>query len=255
MSKLAGVQLYSLREELALDFAATIGELAEIGFPVAEGYAKMPLAHDSVAQLLKAHDIRMLSCHLPLPTEENRQEIMQAIEVYDLRYVVVPSLPREDFVTLDGVQRVCERLNQANALFQNNDVVFGYHNHDFEFKQFDGRTAYDIMIEELDPTIILELDTYWAQLAGHDPSELVRRLGNRSPLLHIKDGEANRDRRDQPMVALGTGKVDIPSIVTASGDYAECLIVELDSCATDMMEALRISYQFLQDQDLASGIQ
>ena len=50
MSKLVGVQLYSLRQELAQDFVAVIQELAAIGFPVVEGWADMPLAHDRIAE-------------------------------------------------------------------------------------------------------------------------------------------------------------------------------------------------------------
>ncbi len=251
MSKLVGVQLYSLRQELAEDFAATIRELAETGFPWVEGYADMPLPPETIAQLLKDHGLRMQSCHLPLPTDENRQKVMQAVELYDLRYSIVPWLPPENFKTLDGIQRVCERLNQANGLFQNHDVVFGYHNHDFEFKEIDGRNPFEIMIAELDPSITLEVDTYWVQVAGHDPSDLVQRLGNRAPLLHIKDGQADSARRDEPMVALGEGNVDIKRIVAAGGDNTECLIVELDSCATDMMTAIKSSYQYLTETILS----
>ena len=253
MSKLVGVQLYSLRKELAQDFVAIIQELAAIGFPIVEGWEDMPLAHDRIAELLNAHDLKMLSCHLPLPLGEKKGDVMQAIEAYDLKYAIVPWLPPENFTTVDGVQRICERLNQANELFKNNDVAFGYHNHDFEFVDVNGRTAFEIMIEELDPTIILEIDTYWVQLAGHNPSDLVQRLGNRSPLIHIKDGEANKEMRDKPMVALGNGNVDIESIIAAGGENTLALIVELDSCATDMMTAIRGSYQYLSDRGLVAG--
>ena len=122
MSKPVGVQLYSLREEFAQDFAATIRELAEIGYSVVEGWAGMPLAPDAIAQLLKAHDLKMLSCHLPLPFGEDEQKVMQAIELYELQYAVVPWLPPENFTTLDSVQRVCQQLNQANQYLQNQDL-------------------------------------------------------------------------------------------------------------------------------------
>ncbi len=245
MSKSLAVQLYSLRQELTQDFAANIQELAEIGFEFVEGWSDMPQAPDAIAHLLADHGLSMRSCHLPLPFGEDEHKVMQAIEAYGLQYLVVPWLPPENFVTLDGIQRVCEQINKANALFQNQDVVLGYHNHEFEFTKIDGRTAYDIMIEELDPTIILQVDTYWVQFAGYDPIDLIRRLGNRSPLLHIKDGPADSTRRDEPMLALGQGEVDIEGIIAASGERAHYLIIELDRCATDMMTAIRNSYQYL----------
>jgi sugar phosphate isomerase/epimerase len=149
---------------------------------------------------------------------------------------------------VDSVLRVCKQLNEANRLVQEQGVIFGYHNHDFEFTPVGGRTAFEIMIAELDPSIILEVDTYWVQFAGHDPGELVRRLGPRSPLLHIKDGSADRSKREEPMVALGEGAVDIEAIIRAAGQNGQYLIVELDRCATDMMTAIDRSYQFLSDE-------
>lgn len=247
MSKLISVQLYSLRQELAQDFEGIIRELAETGFAVVEGWASMPLAHDAIAQLLKAYDLKMPSCHLPLPVGEKKRDVLDAIEAYDLQYSIVPWLAPENFTSADRVKRVCDQLNEANKLFKNSDVIFGYHNHDFEFTNIGGRTAFDIMIEELDPSIILELDTYWAQLAGHNPSDLVQRLGDRSPLLHIKDGEADKKRREEPMVALGSGKIDIEGIIAAGGNHTKYLVIELDNCATDMMTAIKSSFRYLVD--------
>ena len=253
MSKVVGVQLYSLRQQLAEDFAGSIRRLAEIGYPTVEGYIGMPLGHSAIAEMLRAHDMVMPSCHLPLPFEGDEGTVMGAIEAYDLRYVIVPYQPPEDFTTSDEVKRVCERLNRANRMLRPHGVVFGYHNHEFEFAEIDGRSAYDIMLEELDPSIILELDTYWAQAAGQDPAELVQKLGKRAPLLHLKDGEADIARRDAPQVALGEGKVDIDGIVAAGGDHTEYLVVELDSCATDMVEAIGKSFNYLGERGWAGG--
>lgn len=250
MTKQISIQLYSLRHELAQDFEAVVQELAATGFSVVEGWANMPLSHGAIAGVLKAHGVNMPSCHLPLPEGEQKRGVLQAIEAYNLQYSIVPSLPPENFTTLDGVKRVCERLNKANEWFVGSDVAFGYHNHDFEFHDIDGRTAFEIMIDELEPSIILEVDTYWAQLAGHDPIDLVKRLGDRSPLLHIKDGEAEKDRRDDPNVALGEGKVDLAGVIAAGADNTKMLVIELDSCATDMMTAVKSSHKYLIDHGL-----
>jgi len=47
------------------------------------------------------------------------------------------------------------------------------------------------------------------------------------------------------MVAVGEGKMDVAGIVQA-GTSAEWLVVELDRCATDMLEAVRKSYTNLE---------
>jgi sugar phosphate isomerase/epimerase len=129
-------------------------------------------------------------------------------------------------------------------------LELGYHNHWFEYELLDNRIATDVMLEHLDPDVFLEVDVYWVQTAGQSPVDVVRRLGPRAPLLHIKDGPC---QIDVPMTALGEGVVDIPSVVAAGAGSVEWLIVELDRCATDMMEAVRKSYQYLSGKGLAHG--
>ena len=55
------------------------------------------------------------------------------------------------------------------------------------------------------------------------------------------------------MVALGDGVVDIPSVVAAGEGRSEWLIVELDACATDMMEAVERSCSYLVANGLGRG--
>jgi hypothetical protein len=55
------------------------------------------------------------------------------------------------------------------------------------------------------------------------------------------------------MTALGAGVVDIPGVVAAGEGSTEWLVVELDRCATDMLEAVRKSYQYLIANGLARG--
>ena len=52
------------------------------------------------------------------------------------------------------------------------------------------------------------------------------------PLAHIKDGPLVKD---QPHVAVGSGKMDFEPIFAAvDPDVFEWAVVELDNCATDM---------------------
>ena len=113
-----------------------------------------------------------------------------------------------------------------------------------------GRSAYEIMLEGLDPQIFMEVDVYWAKTAGVDPAPLVRKLGKRVPLLHLKDGPADKE---SPMVAVGDGTVDIPAVVHASEGNTVWLIAELDRCATDIVEAAQKSARYLLEKGLGHG--
>ena len=141
------------------------------------------------------------------------------------------------------------RPGQAAPVAAQHGLGLAYHNHWWEFQMVEGRLAFDVMLEHLDPAVGFEIDTYWVQTAGHDPAAVVQRLGDRAPLLHIKDGPATADA---PMVAVGQGALDFPAIVAAASG-ARWLIVELDRCATDMTEAVRKSYAYLVKEGLARG--
>jgi sugar phosphate isomerase/epimerase len=105
-----------------------------------------------------------------------------------------------------------------------------------------------MMLQRLDESIGFEFDTYWVKTAGQDPVSVVQEMGSRAPLLHIKDGPAVRD---QAMVAVGDGVMDFASIlVNAAADW---LIVELDRCDTDMMQAVEDSYHYMIKEELAHG--
>jgi sugar phosphate isomerase/epimerase len=79
---------------------------------------------------------------------------------------------------------------------------------------------------------------------------VIKRLGKRAPLLHIKDGPATIG---ESMLPLGQGSMDIEAIVKAGGDNTEWLIVELDRCDSDMVEAVQISYNYMISEGLARG--
>ena len=163
---------------------------------------------------------------------------------------IVSGIGPKQFRTQDKVKRSCERFNEASAVAVENGMSFGIHNHWWEFMPMDGRHVYNLMLDYLAPEVFFQVDTYWVRTAGLDPADVVRELGARAPLLHIKDGPCEKEK---PMTAVGDGVMDFPSIVEAGRATVEWMIVELDSCATDMMEAVEKSGAYLTSEGLAEG--
>jgi sugar phosphate isomerase/epimerase len=157
-------------------------------------------------------------------------------------------MPPERFGSSDSIKQVTDELNQAAHFVNQYGYTLGYHNHWFEVAMVEGRPAYQIMLEHLDPSVIFEIDTYWVKVGGLDPAAVVQELGARAPLLHIKDGPGNLE---QAMLAVGEGVMDFPAIIAVA--QADALIVELDRCDTDMMTAVEKSYQYLTSKGLAQG--
>lgn len=245
------LQLYTVRDALARDFDGTLERVAAAGYAGVEtgGFAAgTSLA--ATAQLLKSLGLTVCGFHTGLPLGDKLSEVLDTVAAYDCRRLVCAWQPAELFQTADGLQRAADLLNEASAVAQDNGLTLGYHNHWWEFAPVAGRPAYDHLLAALAPEVFLELDVYWAQTGGVDPAALVRRLGPRAPLLHLKDGPAVQGR---PMLALGEGVVDIPACVAAGGEHTDWLIVELDECATDMLAAVERSYQYLIEKDLGRG--
>lgn len=243
------LQLYTIREDLAKDFAAGVRKIAAMGYRGVETAGFPGTTPQAAAQLFKELGLEIPAAHVPLPVAERRDEVFDSMAQLGCKRII--SSPNRDQVqTLDHVKRACEVFNEVSRAASGHGLTFGLHNHDHEFRLVEGRQPHQVMLELLDPKIFFEIDTYWVKTAGLDPAVVVKELGPRAPLLHIKDGPAVRG---QPMLAVGEGVMDFQPIVNAGQGSTDWMIVELDECATDMLTAVEKSYRFLVENKLAEG--
>ncbi len=251
MAKPISLQLYTLRDALAQDFESVIRKVAAIGYIGVEPFGGLDAG--KVANLCKELGLQIASTHMSLPEGDKRDEVLSAAKTLGVTYLVCPWISPDEWKTVESATATCKRLNEVNKTVRDAGMTLGYHNHWGEFEPIAGGTyPYKVMGQELDPSIILEIDTYWAKVGGCDPAAAIKELGDRVKLLHIKDGPA--DNKNSDMVAVGSGKMDVRAIIEA-GKAAEWLVVELDRCATDMMTAVEDSYQYLVGKGLARGNQ
>ena len=239
------LQLYSVRERLAEDFVGTVKAVAEMGYVGVEPAGFPGTTAKEAASLFQDLGLEVPSCHTGMPVGEDKKKVLDEMAALGCKNIV-SGKGSEDYNSPDQIKTTCGLLNEAAANAKEAGLSFGIHNHWWEFVEVEGRLPYDIALETLSEEVFFELDTYWIQVAGQDPAEMVKRYGARVKLLHIKDGPC---QKDQPMTAVGQGKMDFPPLIQAAGD-AEYLIVELDSCATDMMQAVRDSLDYLAGEGL-----
>lgn len=244
------LQLYTLREDLAKDFEGTIRRVAEMGFIGVEPAGFAGTTPEAASKLFKELGLVVPSAHMPMPLGDKKDEVLDLAVTLGCTRLVSAFMPPDNYKTIDGVKRVCEQFNQANDVASAHGLSFGIHNHWWEFQEVEGRPAWLVLLEYVDPTVFFEVDTYWVKTAGADPVDVVRRLGNRAPVLHIKDGPCVVG---EPMLVAGEGKMDIPALVAAGEGYTEWLVVELDACATSMIEAVEKSYRYLVGNGFAQG--
>jgi sugar phosphate isomerase/epimerase len=249
MSRPIALQLYSVREQLAQDFAGTMRRVADMGYAGVETFPDGV----SVAEAKSLFDelgLTVCAAHAPLPLGEQKQESLDRLAALGCTRSVCAWLPPDEYKTVKSIHRVCERLNEASAVAQANGLTLVVHNHWFEFESVEGVRPYHLWLELLDPAIEFELDTYWAQVGGVDPVTALAEMGSRVTLLHVKDGPADAIPSD--MTAVGQGTLDYTTIIPAAAS-AEWLIVELDRCGTDMLTAVQDSYTYLTGKGLAHG--
>ncbi|WP_238010766.1 sugar phosphate isomerase/epimerase [Dactylosporangium sp. AC04546] len=212
------VQLYTLRDQLAIDLDASLRELRAIGYTRVEhaGFVGRTAAQFRAA--LDAAGLRATSGHVGIPQPFDASAWERALEdanVVGNSYVVHPFFGL-DFATgqpiRDGARyhAMARDLNRAGRLARRAGLDFGYHNHQLEFVRQDGgsRRGYDILTAETDPDLVhLEVDLFWAWRGTADPVDLIQHHRGRIRQVHVKDLDTNASFADP-----GAGLIDFGRI-------------------------------------------
>jgi sugar phosphate isomerase/epimerase len=246
-----GVQLYSLREEAAVDFPAVLGRVGEMGFVGVEFAGFSGLSAGEVVRALEGTGLQVASAHVGLAEPDQFAAALDDHAAIGCDTVVIPAAARAGFGDLDQVKGTADLVNAANEVARARGIALGYHNHFWELVPLDdGRPALLHFFEHLASDVIAEVDIYWAQVGGSDPAAIVTALGERCRLLHVKDGPG--DDRASANVAVGDGAVDTPGVLTAA-TAAQWHLVEFDRCDTDTFDAVERSYGYLVGNGLSRG--
>lgn len=257
MTKLGiGIQLYTLRDDLAKDFRGTLTRVAKLGYEGVEfaGYGGIPA--DEMKELLQSLGLKAIGSHVGLNSlRNNLEQEIDYLNTIGGKYLVLPGIPveeRSDEAAWKRIFAECATFGQAAA---GSGLIFGYHNHDFEFKmQVDGEYAYDALFAATSPERVqVEMDLGWVQFAGLSPVSYIAKYAGRLPLVHLKDFRIGADGRIDT-VELGNGTIDLQTVIrAASGAGTEWLIVEQDSCANPPLESVATSIEWLKTNYLANA--
>jgi sugar phosphate isomerase/epimerase len=234
------VQLYTVREALASDLPGTLRRVADLGYRNVELYGFVDLA-DQYAELLPSVALAAPSAHARL-LGQDVGVIFEAAKKIGVTTVIDPHIDRTLWTTQQGIAGAAAALNEIAKIGAEHGLTIGYHNHWWETEnRIDGAPALEIFADHLDAGVVLEVDTYWAEVGGVSAADLLRTLGERVQLIHVKDGSVTHDDQDQ--VAVGSGKIDVLAILAAAPQALR--VVELDGCDGDVFAALADSFAYL----------
>jgi sugar phosphate isomerase/epimerase len=253
-----GLQLYTLRDDIAKDLEGTLKKVAAIGYKEVElfGYNDGKFFGKTAKEfkaLLKGLGLTPVSGHYGAGVERKdvkgtlsndwRRAMEDAAELGQ-KYANCAYLTPNERKSIDDYKRYADLFNKSGEIAKEFGIQFGYHNHDFEFQKLDGEIPYDIITGKTDPKLVkLELDLYWAVRAGLDPVELFKKHPGRFPLWHVKDMEKGPDKA---FAEVGTGSIDFKKIFDARKIAGMThFFVEQDVCKIPPTEAIAISYKNL----------
>ena len=240
-----GVQLYTVRAEMAKDFDGSLKKIAELGFKEVEFAGYYNRTPQQVKALLTQLGLDAPSAHVPLADlGDNLAKTIESAKIIGHRYLICPFLMPNDRKTLDQYKQHAALFNKAGEACKKAGIQFGYHNHDFEFTAIDGKLPYDLLLAETDKNLVkMELDLYWIVKANQDPLAYMKKYPNRFALFHVKDLDSTPKRG---ITEVGHGTIDFKTIFAKAPKGAiKHYLVEQDVCPGSPFDSLKFSIDYL----------
>jgi sugar phosphate isomerase/epimerase len=186
-----GLELYSVRYQLAKDLPGTVRGVAAMGYQCVEFFAPYyswtPADARRVRKELDTLGVRCHSTHNNLKsfTPDGMGKAIELNHILGTWYVVLASPGH--ISSLDGWKRVADTLNSANHTLEAHGLHAGYHNHEAEWKPIDGKKPMEVLAANTDKSIMLQLDVGTCVAAGSDPVAWINQNPGRIRSLHLKD--------------------------------------------------------------------
>ena len=238
------LQLYTLREPLKEDFRRVVHQVAEIGYDGVQFAGYGGLSAQEMRGLLQETGLKPCGTHTGLNVLESTldEDIAYNLEIGN-KWILCPSLPEARRQNAAGWREIAATLNRIGERCRDRGILFGYHNHAFEFPivaEANGDRGIDILLGQTDSELVFwEPDVYWVHKGGADPALMIRQFKGRVPITHLKD--ETKDER-QTFAEVGEGSLDWPAILQSSEEAGvEWHCVEQDRCDRDPLESVRIS--------------
>jgi sugar phosphate isomerase/epimerase len=189
-----GLELYSVRTELAKDLTGTVAAVGKMGYQVVEFYAPYLDWTTQIAKdVRKVLDDSGLVCHSthnngPSFAPDGLKKAIELNQIIGSRAINMASAPRA--TTLDAWKGVADQLSTTSELLKPLAMVTGYHNHQIEWRPVDGKRPMDILAAATPKDVVLQFDVGTCLEAGADPIAWIAANPGRIKSVHCKDWAA-----------------------------------------------------------------
>jgi sugar phosphate isomerase/epimerase len=240
-----GVQLYSVRKEMAADATGTLIQLGKFGYQEIESAQSdkgnyYGLAPKEIKKILKDHGMTLRSGHTHI--DQNWQKSIDDAAEAGQEYIICSVLPSPG-QTVANYQKSADMFNTAGEQCKKGGIKFGYHNHASEFDTVEGQLLYDVLLDRSNPDLVhMEMDLGWVIAAGKDPLSFFAKYPGRFPLWHLKDMSLS----EKKSVEFGKGGVDIIGLMKQAKQAGmKYYFIEQEEYAVNAYESLEYDYNWL----------
>ena len=213
-----GLELFSVRGELAKDLFGTLRSVAKMGYQAVEFYSPYfqwtPTYAREVRTTLDDLGLRCYSTHNN-PESFQGDGISKAIELNQQigsTTIVMATAGRVE--GLDGWRALAARLTAAQDKFRAAGMRAGYHNHQEEFRILDGKRPIELLAAETPRDLTLQLDVGTCVEVGADPVAWIRANPGRIRSIHCKDWA--RGQQNGYLALVGEGACPWKDIIAAA---------------------------------------
>lgn len=206
------LQLYSLRHLTPTDLPGALKKVADMGFEGVEFAGYFDHSARELSGILEDLGLTAVGSHVGIAElRSNLQGVLDYSLELGSGYVVCPGVPTDIFKSQRELDRLADEFSQMGRAAAAAGLVFGYHNHSYEFEKAGEKSGYEYLFDRVDPDLVkMELDTCWAENAGYRSVDLMARYPRHMELLHIKELPQTGDPHDREII--GEGLMDFPAI-------------------------------------------
>ena len=190
-----GLQLFSVRDDMAADFEGTLKKLKEMGYDAVEFAGLYGNSPAKVKQLCEQIGLVPVSAHVSLDELiADPEGVLAAYREIGCEQIVIPYLTEEYRPGAEGFGRLIQWAQKLGRLCAQLGMKLAYHNHDFEFVKIGEDYALDILYQQVSPEHLqTQLDTCWVFVGGEDPIKYVKKYAGREHTVHLKDFWASQE--------------------------------------------------------------
>ncbi|MEZ4660845.1 MAG: sugar phosphate isomerase/epimerase [Caldilineaceae bacterium] len=240
-----GLQLYSVRHDLANDTAGTIQAVANMGYTGVEFFGMPQHSAAELKEMLDAAGIVCCGWHVPyaLLQDDKLAETVAFHKTLDNNKLIIPGLPKEITQSRADWLKVAAFVNALADKLADHGMVTGYHNHWTEFTPLDGENPWDTFFSNTKPEVVMQLDTGNGASGGADVVGILQKYPGRALTVHIKPysfslGVEGREAGFRPVVGEDELPWDEIFHLCETVGGTEWYIVEYESDAYPPLEAV-----------------